>query len=171
MSVNKSVLFLLICSIKSSLSHENSEIGFMSSMRHCTKKQPKVLAYCLLKHSILSMERAIESNNTWHINDFVSMKKNMDWKPVELVQEIDNNVVDNASNSTIYNTFLRKATDLLRSRTIEFSIPQGDLSLRSGRALDGETGKLHVNGSMCGTGWFATLIRNDKLINNNSHFV
>lgn len=171
MSVNKSVLILLICSLKSSLSHENSEIGFMSSVRHCSKKQPKVLAYCLLKQSILSMDRAIESNVTWQINDFLSLKKNVEWKPVELSPSSLSSVQSTATATTtatttvaattdtaevrsngnsdattngdnnIYNMFLRKATDLLRSRTIEFSIPQGDLNARSGRALQ-ETGKI-----------------------------
>lgn len=169
MSVNKCVLLLLLCSssiIKSSLSHDASEIGFMLSVRHCTKKQPKVLAYCVLKQAIVSMDRAMESNTTWHINDFLSMKKNVEWKkPVERFDELQSqrrnadddggggssSIVTDGTNTTandtvnatenIYSTFLRKATELLRSRTLEFSIPQNEpTTLRDGRALE-ETGK------------------------------
>lgn len=142
MSVNKSVLLLLLCYLQSSLSQENnSEIGFMSSVRHCAKKQPKVLAYCLLKHSILSMDRAIESNSTWHINDFLSMKKNAEWKPVEPVQEVR----ENGGDHNIYGVFMQKASDLVRSRTFEFSIPSVETGMRSGR-LFGETGKKKKKG-------------------------
>lgn len=102
------------------------------------------------------MDRAIESNTTWHINDFLLMKKNADWKkPVQQQEEqqdmfggqqmrdVDgggDGADNNNATDNIYSTFLYKATDFLRSRTLEFSIPQNDSILRSGRALV-ETGK------------------------------
>lgn len=155
MSANKSVLLLLLCSVKNSLSYKNSEVGLLSSVRYCTKKQPKVLASCVLKQSILSIDGAIKSNATWHINDFLSIKKNADWQyPAELIDDArpQNHNADGESGrnrqssdatKNIYSRFLSKTADLLRSRTLEFSIPPDDLMQRTGRSFE-ETGECAV---------------------------
>lgn len=114
------IMFLLEQSIQIATSSENSEIGsdqtgYVSSIQHCFNKKPKMLAQCMLKHVVLTVEHALASNDTWHLNEYVSLKKNPDWKPVEIeAREYQN----------VFSVILKKLSDLLMSRSLQFSIPE-----------------------------------------------
>ncbi|XP_031624333.1 uncharacterized protein LOC116341395 [Contarinia nasturtii] len=62
-----------------------------------------------------NIECFISSNKTWHLNEFISLKKNDDWKPTEIEARHD---------QSLFEAVLSKLSDLIASRSIQFSMPQ-----------------------------------------------
>lgn len=113
------ILFLLEYSNQVSIASENSEIGidktgYLQEIGHCLNKQSNALPRCIFKHALHRLEQIIENNDTWQLTDYVALKKNSDWKPVELEARDSKNLLS---------AIMGKLSDLLTSRSLQFSIP------------------------------------------------
>lgn len=105
------------------------------SFSHCLEKQTNEVIRCFLKQSILSMNSAIENNDTWHITDYLSVIKNGEWqKPVA-------NVGDAREFKSVFSVFLNKINELVESRSVQFKIPHKDREARKYAISSLETGK------------------------------
>lgn len=90
---------------------------YLQSIVHCVRKQSKLLPYCVFKQSLRHLDNAIASNETWQLNGYVSLKKNENWKPI---------VLEARAMRTPYGQILSKVSDLLTSRSLQFTLPPHD---------------------------------------------
>lgn len=137
MTAFKSGIFLMFIfieqstqlSISSALDSEQSsnQTGCLKTIGQCLRLRPNDLPACAIEHALNNMECLIASNKTWHINEFVSLKKNDEWKPTQVEARQDQSLIESA---------ITKVSDLIASRSIQLSMPQGDLSAE-GRVKSG----------------------------------
>lgn len=111
-----------------SMSSENSENNnnnnvtqtngtYWQSIANCVNRHSKLLPYCVFRQSLRRLDDAISSNETWQLNDYVSLKKNEDWKPI---------VLQARAMRTPYGQLLSRVSDLLMSRSLQFTLPPHD---------------------------------------------
>lgn len=108
---------------------------YWQSIANCMNKQPsKPLPYCVFKQSLHRLDDAIASNETWQLNGYVSLKKNEDWKPI---------VLGARAMRTPYGQLLSRVSDLVTSRSLQFTLPPNvDGGWRQGLYY-GSTGSSH----------------------------
>lgn len=90
---------------------------YWQSIANCLNKQSKLITFCVFEQSLHRLDDAISSNETWHMNDYVSLKKNEDWKPT---------VLEARAMRTPYGQIMSRVSDLLTSRSLQFSLPTND---------------------------------------------
>lgn len=90
---------------------------YWQSISSCMRRQPKFLAHCVIKESLHRLDEAISSNETWQLNDYVSLKRNEEWKPIAL---------DARAMRTPYGQIVSRVGDLLTSRSLQFTLPPSD---------------------------------------------
>ena len=114
----------------SSSSSNHNQTGCLKTIGQCFRQRPNELVACGLEHAINNIDCFIASNNTWQFNEFIALKKNADWKPSEIEARHD---------QTIFESVLSKLSDLIASRSIQFSIPPQDdeLLTAEGRVKSG----------------------------------
>lgn len=101
---------------------------YWQSIANCLKKPPKLLTHCVFKRSLHRLDEVISSNQTWQLNGYVSLKKNEDWKPIALGHAM----------RTPYGQILSRMSDLVTSRSLQFTIPTiDDGDRREGRYYGG----------------------------------
>lgn len=154
MFIPKCALIILIIFLKYSnqisIKNENSEIvdsnnvnsndnsnnksvsNVKRSFSNCLQKQSNEVVRCILKQSILSMNSAIEDNDTWYITDHLSVIKNPEWKPVEN---------EAREYKSVFSMFLDKINDVLESRSVQFKIPQKNREAKRYSSSSVEMGK------------------------------
>lgn len=151
MTVFKSGIFLLFIFIEQSTqfsisSEMNSELptttsssspppsssnqtGCLKTIGQCFRHRPNELVTCAIEHGMNNIECFILSNKTWQINEFISLKKNVDWKPTEIEARHD---------QSLFEMVFSKLSDLIASRSIQFSMPQNvDDLMAEGRVKSG----------------------------------
>lgn len=94
-----------------------SNATYWQSISSCMNKQSKLLAHCVIKESMNRLDEAITSNETWQLNDYVSLKKNEEWKPI---------VLEARAMRTPYGQIVSRVGDLLTSRSLQFTLPPSD---------------------------------------------
>lgn len=111
-------------------SSNHNQTGCLKTIGQCFRQRPNELVACGLEHAINNIDCFIASNNTWQFNEFIALKKNADWKPSEIEARHD---------QTIFESVLRKLSDLIASRSIQFSIPpqNDELLTAEGRVKSG----------------------------------
>lgn len=77
------------------------------------------MANCAIERTLTNMDCAIASNTTWRFNDYISFKKNLDWRPIDIERRTEPNMLA---------TFLDKLLDLFTSRSIQFTLPDSDVT-------------------------------------------
>lgn len=139
MTVFKSGIFLIFVLIEQSTqfsisSEMNSEsppssnqTGCLKTIGQCLRLMPNELSSCAFEHAVNNIDCIIASNKTWHFNEFIVLKKNDEWKQ---------NDVEARHDRSLFETLLSKLSDLIASRSIQFSIPQDELSAE-GRVKSG----------------------------------
>lgn len=92
--------------------------SYWQTMLNCAnKKQSNGWTYCVFKQSLTQLDKVIANNETWQLSDYVSLRKNANWKPLEF---------ERRSIQTPYGQIVRRLCDLVMSRTVKFSIPSND---------------------------------------------
>lgn len=94
-----------------------NQTGCFKTIGQCFRQSPKALAQCAFEHAINNMDCFIASNSTWQLNEYISLKKNTDWKPIEL---------EARQHQTLFEMVFKKFSDLIASRSIQFNIPNDD---------------------------------------------
>ncbi|XP_055299419.1 uncharacterized protein LOC129566995 [Sitodiplosis mosellana] len=113
----------------SSSSSNHNQTGCLKTIGQCFRQRPNELVACGLEHAMNNIDCFIASNNTWQFNEFISLKKNADWKPSEIEARHD---------QTMFESVLSKLSDLIASRSIQFSVPtQNELLAAEGRVKSG----------------------------------
>lgn len=87
------------------------------SIVNCLNKQTKLITFCVFEQTLHRLDDAISSNETWQMNDYVSLKKNEDWKPT---------VLEARALRTPYGQIMSRVSNLLTSRSLQFSLPTND---------------------------------------------
>lgn len=105
-----------------SVASENNETNatqtngtYWQTIVNCMDKRSKLLTYCVFKQSLRRLDEVIYSNETWQLNSYVSMKKNEGWKPIEL---------EARAMRSPYGQIMSRISDLLTSRSLQFTLPQ-----------------------------------------------
>lgn len=93
--------------------------GCFKTIGLCFKMKPNEMATCALERAMNSMNCLIETNRTWQFNQFISLKKNDDWQPTEIEARQD---------QTLFESVLSKLSDLVASRSVQFSMPLSELA-------------------------------------------
>lgn len=100
------------------LNNETQSNGtYWQTISSCMNRQSKLLAHCVMKESLHRLDEAISSNGTWQLNDYVSLKKNEEWKPI---------VLEARAMRTPYGQIVSRVGDLLTSRSLQFTFPTTD---------------------------------------------
>lgn len=118
-------------SVTGEISENNSRIAshtndtYWLSIANCVNRQSKLLPYCVFKQSLHRLDEAISNNETWQLNSYFSLKKNEDWRPT---------VLEARMMRTPYGQLMSKFSDLVSSRSLQFTMPSDDdADLREGR--------------------------------------
>lgn len=100
------------------LTNKNITKSYWQTMLNCAnKRQSNGWTYCVFKQSLTQLDKVIANNETWQLSDYVSLRKNANWKPLEF---------ERRSIQTPYGQIVRRLCDLVMSRTVKFSIPSND---------------------------------------------
>lgn len=92
-----------------------NQTGCLKTIGQCLRSQPQSLITCAVENTLNNLDCAIASNSTWQLNNFISLKKNSDWKPIEFEGRSDESITD---------TVMNKVSNLIASRSIQFNIPE-----------------------------------------------
>lgn len=92
--------------------------SYWISLKECLNKQSSRMANCIYQKSMIELEQAIESNDTWDVTNFLVLKKNENWHPSEQAQgrHLMNPI----------GAMVKRLSDLVASRTIQFVSSNGD---------------------------------------------
>lgn len=99
----------------------------------CFRLRPNELGTCAIEHALNNMDCLIASNETWRLNDFITVKKNDEWQP----PSPSNTEIESRQEQTPVQMALSKVNDLISSRSIEFSLPRIFDLLPEGRVKSG----------------------------------
>lgn len=94
-----------------------SNATYWQTIANCMNKPSKLLTHCVFKQSLHRLDEAISSNDTWQFNRYVSLKKNENWKPI---------VLEGRAMRTPYGQMFSRVSDLLTSRSLQFTLPPID---------------------------------------------
>lgn len=96
----------------------------------CFRLRPNELGSCAVEHALNNMDCLIASNETWRLNDFITLKKNDAWQS-------SNTEIESRQEQSTVQMALSKFNDLVSSRSIQFSLPQIFDLLPEGRVKSG----------------------------------
>lgn len=103
----------------SSSASPSNRTGCFKTIGQCFKLKPPEMAACALERAMSSMNCLITTNRTWHVNQFITLKKNDDWAPTEIEARQD---------QTLFQSVLSKLSDLIASKSVQFSMPLSELA-------------------------------------------
>lgn len=106
-------------SSSSSTANGTHQAGCIKTYGPCLKHPAKTMATCAIDRTLTNLDCAIASNATWRFNEYITVKKNLDWHPIDY---------ERRTEPEILSTFLNKLLDLFTSRSIQFTLPDSDLS-------------------------------------------
>lgn len=101
----------------------------------CFRLRPNELGTCAIEHAMNNMNCLIASNETWHFNDFITVKKNDEWQPPS--SPSPHTEIESRQEQTSIQMALSKFNDLVSSRSIQFSLPRIFDLLPEGRVKSG----------------------------------
>lgn len=108
---------------------QSNQTGCLKTIGQCFRHRPNEFVECAFEHAINNIDCIIASNKTWYVNEFMSVKKNDNWQPTDIEARHD---------QSFFESVLSKLSDLIASRSIQFSIPQSDDdSIAKGRVKSG----------------------------------
>lgn len=115
-----------------------NQVGCLKTIGQCFRHSPKELANCAFEHALNNMDCLIVSNTTWHLNEYISFKKNADWTQ---------NEVEARQQRSLFETVLNKISDLIASRSVQFSLPSEEERKKAGLTLPSISGLSDFGGS------------------------
>lgn len=110
-------------SISNGINSENPPIettnrtGCIKPFGQCFRKSPNALVTCAIERALNNVDCLIASNATWQLNEYISLKKNTDWKPIEH---------EARQQRSMFESIMDKVGDLVTSRSVQFIIPDDD---------------------------------------------
>lgn len=110
-------------SISNGINSENqpiettNRIGCIKTFGQCLRKSPNALVTCAVERALNNVDCLLASNATWQLNEYISFKKNTDWKPIEH---------EARQQRSMFELVMDKVGDLVASRSVQFIIPDGD---------------------------------------------
>lgn len=125
--IEQSTQFSISSEMNSELSSSSDQTGCLKTIGQCLRLKPNDLPACAIEHAVNNIDCIIASNKTWHFNEFIALKRNDEWK---------RNDAEGRQDQSLFETLLSKLSDLIASRTIQFSIPQDELQAE-GRVKSG----------------------------------
>lgn len=96
----------------------SDQTGCSNSIGFCVKNKRKPILMCAIEQVLDSLDCAIASNATLQLNDFIALKKNPDFEAVEFEARSD--------SESVVASIANKISNLLASRSIQFSFPQNE---------------------------------------------
>lgn len=84
-----------------------------------------------MEYALSKIDCLIASNETWHLNDFIAVKKNDDW------EMSSHSEIESRQEQTPVQMFVNKFDDLASSRSIELALPRIYDLLPEGRVKSG----------------------------------
>lgn len=126
--IEQSTQFSISSEVHSELPSSNQTGCSFKTIGQCFRLRPHDLGTCALEHAMNNMDCFIASNKTWHFNEFIVLKKNVDWQPSE---------IEARQHQTLFEMVLSKFYDLIASRSIQFSLPQDNELTPEGRVKSG----------------------------------
>lgn len=75
------------------------------------------MATCAIDRTLTNLDCAIANNATWRFNEYITLKKNLDWQPIDY---------ERRTEPAVLSTFLNKLLNLFTSRSIQFTLPDND---------------------------------------------
>lgn len=102
----------------------NQTKNYWKSLSECFKIPSNRFSHCVYKSSIQTLDTVIDSNETWHFTDYIALKKNFNWQPTRLEARELQSPID---------FVITKLSDLLTSRSLQFTWPNDHKSDRKGR--------------------------------------
>lgn len=99
----------------------------------CFQLRPNAFGTCAIEQALNNIDCFIASNDTWHLNEFIAVKKNDDWQSPASTQ----NEIESRQEQTPIQMVLSKLNDLFTSRSIEFSLPRIVDLIPEGRVSSG----------------------------------
>lgn len=99
----------------------------------CFRLRPNELGTCAMEHALNNMDCLIASNETWRLNDFITVKKNDEWQS----SSPSSTEIESRQEQTPVQMALNKVNDLVSSRSIQFSLPRIFDLLPEGRVKSG----------------------------------
>lgn len=124
--IEKSTQFSISSEMNSELPSSN-QTGCLKTIGQCFRYRPDEVATCAIEHALNNVDCFIASNTTWHLNDFIALKKNDNWQPTEIQARQDQSLLEMVIN---------KISDLIASRSVQFAVPQEELTAE-GRVKSG----------------------------------
>lgn len=103
----------------SSTANGTHQAGCIKTIGPCFQYKPNAMAACTIERTLRNMDCAIASNATWRFNEYISFKKNLDWQPIE---------PERRDEPELLSAFLHKLLSLFTSRSIQFTLPDNDLT-------------------------------------------
>lgn len=110
-------------SISNGINSENSPIeatnrtGCIKTFGQCLRMGPNALMTCAVERALNNVDCLIASNATWQLNEYISFRKNNDWKPIKH---------EARQQRSMFESVMDKVGDLVASRSVQFMIPDGD---------------------------------------------
>lgn len=101
-------------------SSSTNQTSCFETIGHCFLYKPNTMAKCAIQHALNSIDCFTDNNATWHFNEYITLKRNENWKRIKY---------DARNHPSLFETFFNKLINLFTSRSIEFSIPESDLTL------------------------------------------
>lgn len=126
--IEQSTQFSISSEVHSELPSSDQTGCSFKTIGQCFRSRPHDLGTCTLEHAMNNVDCFIASNKTWHFNDFIALKKNVDWQPTE---------IEARQHQTLLEIVLSKFHDLIASRSIQFTLPQDNELTAEGRVKSG----------------------------------
>lgn len=127
--IEQSTPFSISSEVHSELPSSTNETGCsFKTIGQCLRLRPHELGTCAIEHTLNNMDCFIASNRTWHINDYIALRKNEDWQPTEMHARQDQSTFEMVAG---------KLQDLITSRSIQFTLPENDELTPEGRVKSG----------------------------------
>jgi hypothetical protein len=102
-------------------------IGIYAIMKHCVQ-QPEMLT-CFKKQLLIQINDAINNNESWTVNRFVSLKKDPNW-----VEDVNSTSVSE-SRTFSSGSIMEKLRDLVGSRMMQISLGGSETLVEEGKLI------------------------------------
>lgn len=126
--IEKSTQFSISSEVNSELPSSNQTGCSFKTIGQCLRLRAHELGTCAVEHALNNLDCFIGSNKTWHVNEFIALRKNEDWQPTEIEARQDQSLFEMA---------LGKLQDLIASRSVQFTLPQINELTAEGRVKSG----------------------------------
>lgn len=92
----------------------NDTTNYWKNLIECIKNPLNKFTNCLYTSSIITLDKIIENNDTWHLTNYIALKKNINWRSTKFVAREIQSPIDYV---------ITKITDLLTCRSLQFILP------------------------------------------------